>query len=131
MQSRVAQIVAALSSGPKDLRLLQESLDDPDIGIAELADVMQALVVTGITFPCADTAGERDGWPDINRVLVKLAADEQRPQIPLVSPRLGVALLETASSAQSMQAMVDSGQANAKSAEDRRMALLGCSRALD
>jgi hypothetical protein len=131
MQTRVAQVVAALSSGPKDLRLLHASLGDPDVGLAELADVMQALVVTGITFPCADTAGDRHGWPDINRVLVKLAVDEQRPQIPLVSPRLGVALLETASSAQSMQAMVDSAQRSAETSEDQRMALLGFSRTLE
>jgi SAM-dependent methyltransferase len=131
MQTRVAQVVAALSSGPKDLRLLHASLGDSDVGLAELADVMQALVVTGITFPCADTAGDRHGWPDINRVLVKLAVDEQRPQIPLVSPRLGVALLETASSAQSMQAMVDSAQRSAETSEDQRMALLGFSRTLE
>jgi hypothetical protein len=82
---------------------------------------MQALVVTGITFPCADSAGEREGWPEINRVLVKLAADEQRQQIPLVSPRLGVALVEPSTNAQSMQAMVDSTGGDG----DRRMALLG------
>ena len=129
MQDRVAQIVAALSSGPKDLRALHASLSDPDIGIAELADVMQALVVTGIAFPCADTAGEPNGWPEINRVLVKLAADEQPPEIPLVSPRLGVALLETSAGAQSMQAVVDFEPCRAESARDRRMALLGFSRA--
>jgi len=121
MQSRVAQIVAALSAGPKDLRMLQQSLSDPGIGVADLADVMQALVVTGITCPCADSAGERDGWPEINRVLVKLAADEQRPQTPLVSPRLGAALVEPSTNARSMQTMVDSSGGE----EDKRMALLG------
>jgi SAM-dependent methyltransferase len=129
MQDRVAPISAALSAGPQDLRALHQSLDVPGFSLAQLADIMQALVVTGIAFPCADTAGERSGWPEINRVLVKLATGESRPEIPVVSPRLGVALVEPSADAESMQAVVDSMPSDARGADARRMALLGFSSA--
>ena len=72
--------------------------------------------------PAAEPSPSATGQiPEINRVLVKLAADEQRPQTPLVSPRLGAALVEPSTNARSMQTMVDSSRGD----EDKRMALLG------
>ena len=113
MRDRIAGILDALAAGPKDLATLRLALHEQSPTIADLADVMQALVVTGLTFPCTDTAGERDGWPGLNRALVALAADEGRPDIPLACPRLGVGLIEKSATAMVMQSVLDSTSAEA------------------
>jgi len=126
MWDRIAGILGSLASGPKNLAAIRSTLREPAPSIADLADLMQALVVTGLTFPCADTAGERDGWPQLNRALVVLAAQEGRAEIPLACPKLGVGLTERSVTAVAMQSAVDS--TSAESAADWAVQNMGALR---
>ncbi len=113
MRDRVEAILERLVAGPQDLSSLHSAAGGRDSTFAGVADLVQALVVTGMIFPCPDGAGDAVGWPALDTALVQLAVDEGRAEIPLVCPRLGVGVIEKSVTALVMQSTVASPSADA------------------